>query len=228
MKITIISFFCMILFCGCSDPNRQYFHYIYDGKDAALKRALDNGLNPNLSDGKNYTLLHAAALYGRKYIVTELINRKARIDIKDDVMWETPLMKAASAGEFEVVKILYSNGAVLNGKNRYSKNALMLACMAQTTDYKLLDFLISQGLDPEAVDDAGNTALLWAVFQGRKDAIRYLAEKRVNPNRKNKYGATIWELSFFVNTKDMPRFLKEVFPSIEGDINKKPANPPMY
>jgi len=78
---------------------------------------------PRPSASVSDTRLHDAARDGRKDVVSELIERGARVDArgKDD---NTPLHYAASKGHRGVVELLIAKGADVNARDERGKTPL--------------------------------------------------------------------------------------------------------
>lgn len=72
-------------------------------------------------------LIHWAALGGNENLVDFLLNSGSSVDPKDDTNC-TPLILAASAGRYEVVKLLASRGADVNHKTNRGQSSLHYVC----------------------------------------------------------------------------------------------------
>ena len=79
----------------------------------ALRRELDAGLDPNLSNKFSWSLLMLAALEGDTSIGELLISRGASLGATNDV-GETALSLAAHNGHTRFVQLLLANGAPRN------------------------------------------------------------------------------------------------------------------
>jgi ankyrin repeat protein len=76
----------------------------------SLRRALENNLDPNLSNRFAWTLLMLVAMKGDKSIAELLFAKGAKINATND-FGETPLSLAAHAGLVQLASWLLSNGA---------------------------------------------------------------------------------------------------------------------
>jgi ankyrin repeat protein len=84
--------------------------FIKKGDFVSLRRGLDGGVNPNLSNQFSWTLLMLAALEGNTRIGKLLISRGADLDKKND--WgETALSLAAHEGHTPFIRVLLASGA---------------------------------------------------------------------------------------------------------------------
>jgi len=97
----------------------------------------------------------------------------AELEIPD---WcsRTPLLLAIQAGEIAKVELLLCCGASRNVVGHYGKTALQHA--AHSNQLEMLGWLTANGFDLEAVDESGDTALMFAVKAGYAPATRKLLE----------------------------------------------------
>ena len=118
----------------------------------------------------------------------------------------TPLMRAAKSGDADVIGLLLDKGADPSMVLANHTTALMLAAgmtwrdgggafptRDRATDEGTLEtmkLLLARGLDINAVNDAGDTALHGAVQRGSAAIIRFLAAHGAKLDAKNKLGRT--------------------------------------
>ncbi|MBN1239172.1 MAG: ankyrin repeat domain-containing protein [Gammaproteobacteria bacterium] len=118
---------------------------------------------------------------------------RAKLDRGNDMMLTagtTPLLRAAKAGDVAAVRLLLEHGADPALATKNGANPLMAAAGLGTAEqdttgrYKTqaeaietIEILLGEGLDIDAVDARGRTALHGAALQGYDDVIRYLAER---------------------------------------------------
>ncbi|WP_163835263.1 ankyrin repeat domain-containing protein [Spartinivicinus ruber] len=92
---------------------------------------------------------------------------------------QTPLMIAASKGQFDMVETLLTAGANLQAINHEGKTASLLA--AENGHAQILDLLLTNDeRSVERRDQAGNTALMLAAAHGKNQAIKVLLQHRAN------------------------------------------------
>jgi len=86
------------------------------GHDAIVRALLDAGEDPNRFNPPgthgHSTALHQAALSGHKAVVQLLVERGARLDIRDKVWLGTPLGWAKHGRQARIIQFLCSRGAV--------------------------------------------------------------------------------------------------------------------
>ncbi len=116
----------------------------------------------------------------------------------------TPLMRAAKSGDVDVMRLLIAKGANPRALLTNHTNALMLAAGLTWRDgggafptrdrgteagaIDAITLLMADGLDVNAVNDAGDTAVHGAVQRGANDVIRFLAAHGAALDRKNRQG----------------------------------------
>lgn len=83
---------------------------IKNGDLLSLRRELDSGLSPSLSNQFSWTLLMVAAIEGNTAIGELLVSRGAELDALND-FGETALSLAAHGGHTRFIQILLANGA---------------------------------------------------------------------------------------------------------------------
>jgi len=114
----------------------------------------------------------------------------------------TPLMRAAKNGDTAAIRVLMAHGADASLRQKNGTTVLMLAsgvgrgtgvfAKDYATEAELLDavtFLVESGVDVNAANDAGQTALHIAA-QASDRIVKYLAEQGANLDAKDKQGRT--------------------------------------
>lgn len=81
---------------------------------------------------------------------------------------------AARDGDLEAVRAFTGAGAELSTTGMRGWTALMLAASARRPNMAMLQFLIERGADVNAADDAGRTALDWALTRGDTEVSTFL------------------------------------------------------
>lgn len=100
-------------FIACKDSEPRFEtlqRLIKKGDIVSLRRELDLGMNPNLSNQLSWTLLMLAALEGNLSIGELLISRGAEVNPTND-FGETALSLAAHNGHIRFIKLLLAHGA---------------------------------------------------------------------------------------------------------------------
>lgn len=164
----------------------------------SLKQLINIGINLNqrLDDGQ--TPLEQAVEYSDLDMVKLLIDGGADPNFEENVGY-SPLWRAASYGLQDVYDFLHplsgptqqweAQQELPNGLHRYRRrqtsNYLVeeLTTAAAQGDTEQILRLIQEGVDTNAVDSDGNTALLPSVYWGRVETVKILLQHGANPNK---------------------------------------------
>ena len=107
---------------------------------------------------------------------------------------DTALHMAAATFRRPVAELLVAHGADCRAKNRRGAESLHYAADANrwdpTAQAEMIEYLVSIGADPNAVDSAGVAPLHRAVRTRSLAAVRALLDGGANPRQPNKAGST--------------------------------------
>ncbi len=107
---------------------------------------------------------------------------------------DTALHMAAAAFRRPIAELLVARGANCRAKNRRGAEPLHYAADANrwepTAQAETIDYLVSVGADPNAVDHSGVAPLHRAVRTRSLPAVRALLDGGANPRQPNKSGST--------------------------------------
>jgi ankyrin repeat protein len=131
---------------------------------------------------------------------------RTKLDRGDDTMLTTgttPLLRAAKAGDVDVVRLLIERGADPKLATRAGINSLMAAAGLGTKEedttgrhkteaeaIQAIELCLKAGADVNAVDTRGDTALHGAAGKGYDEVVKFLAEHGSNLSLKDKQGKT--------------------------------------
>ena len=131
---------------------------------------------------------------------------RTKLDRGDDTMLTagtTPLLRAAKAADVEAMKVLLAKGANPKLATRNGVNPLMAAAglgtkeedttgrrKTQADAIEAIKLCLDAGVDVNAVDSRGQTALHGAAFQGYDDVVQFLAAHGAKLDVKDRNGKT--------------------------------------
>jgi ankyrin repeat protein len=131
---------------------------------------------------------------------------RAKLDRGDDTMLTTgttPLLRAAKAGDVEVIQLLLSRNADPKLATRAGINPVMAAAGLGTKEedstgrrktepeaIESIKLLLGAGVDINALDSRGQTALHGAAEKGYDQVVKFLAERGAKLDIKDKQGKT--------------------------------------
>jgi ankyrin repeat protein len=152
-----------------------------------MRRALDLGADPNAQ-------------------LTRQAPYRSKIDRGNDTVLTTgttPLLRAAKAADIPAIELLLTRGADATLTTRRGVNALMLAAGVGTAEQdttgrfkdesdiiRTIDILLDQGIDINAADSGGRTALHGAALQGYDEVVAALVERGANLSLADEDGFT--------------------------------------
>jgi ankyrin repeat protein len=88
-----------------------------------------------------------------------------------------PMLSAAAfQGQLATARLLVDRGADLNAKGQHDVTPLMMAAAATHPDPAIVHLLLERGANPDVRDQAGRTALDWALTQGNTPVARALRD----------------------------------------------------
>jgi ankyrin repeat protein len=97
--------------------------------------------------------------------------------------------------------------AVKNGKNY------------NNTDFRKIFRLLEEGVDVNAQDKDGITALMWAIFKGNKHIVEMLLKKGADPNVKDKKGTSALTLSVMSPSRWIKKEIVSILLEKGADVN---------
>ncbi|MFC1600996.1 ankyrin repeat domain-containing protein [Candidatus Sumerlaeota bacterium] len=161
-------------------------HYVHDKAKAEV--LIEHGANVDAVSDSGRTPLFGHVQRGNLAVVKALLEHGANVNArsKDET---TPIL--AATRNAEMMALLSSHGARLDAKGRDGSSLLHLASSPDVAE-----FLIDQGMDLEALDNAGNTPLHRAVESGRQGVLKLLIRKGCNIDAKNANGQTALHTAF--------------------------------
>ena len=110
---------------------------------------------------KGLSLLHIAAVEGKREGAESLLNRGLDPDEHDNKPQMTPLSIACQCGNIDVAEVLLDHGANVNHEDCEMQTPLLAACVAGHIE--IVRLLLNRGANIDARDNQGLTGVFWAV-----------------------------------------------------------------
>ena len=107
--------------------------------------------------------------------VKDLIRERANLNIKENILGNTPLMIAVLSNNLNIVNLLTDAKVNLDIKNSHGLTALMLAILNSRN--KIAKTIINARANLDIQDNFGNTALDIAQTLGNKEIIEHIKLK---------------------------------------------------
>jgi ankyrin repeat protein len=114
-------------------------------------------------------------------VVMSLLRDGVNVNERDEGVEQTPLMRAALAGDPQIAEALLKHGADVNAQDDEGNTALMLAANSGAT--RVAELLLQYGATPNSRNAGGATALSLARSRGRTNIARLIERAAVRQKR---------------------------------------------
>lgn len=159
---------------------RNIFKAVENGDLGKVKEFLDRGIDINIRNLKDETLLMQACKNNNYVMVKYLIDRGADVNAFTRVSM-TALLYAAKYSDLDTTELLLDNGANINTKNTSDQNALSVSLKSKKLHIAKL--LINRGIDINNKTNIGSTPLILAArYNKSPEILELLLEKGVDIN----------------------------------------------
>lgn len=178
-----------LLQAGCEipigPPEERMFKCAKNDYERNMRKLLDQGISPNITDSAGWTPVMWAAAKDNVDTLGLLLDRGGYLEARNK-KGETALHIAARWSRLDTVRYLISRGAKTEALDRLAWPPMMWAAMQGRTD--VIKALAEGGANINFVDTNGNTPLMMAANRGRENTVRELLRLGVNTARTNKAG----------------------------------------
>jgi hypothetical protein len=137
--------------------------------------------------------LHAAVQNGNVEIARYLLQNGAKVNIRD-FQKRTPIMMMDEDASIEMARLLISYGSKLKLVDKEKNNALHHLA-ENGVEPEIVRYLISSGIDVNAVNKEGRTPLMIAAYNSRSEVVTTLLESGANPSSTTRDGKSAWDLA---------------------------------
>jgi glutaminase len=143
----------------------------------------------SVKDELKRTPLHVAASAGHYSLVKMLLEDKADVAAVD-AMNNTPLNDAVRHRQDDVADLIRKSHPSQKYKVAGAAMGVEMCVAAFAGDVEQIQRLIRNGVDPDAADYDGRTALHLATCEGRVEVVTYLLSAKCNITCKDRFGGT--------------------------------------
>lgn len=169
-----------------------------------VKKALDAGMSPNVSDARGNSVL-SLAITEKSIDVAKLLINSPSIDLeRPNLAGETPLMMASYLGLFDIVKYLVEHRSV-----EINHPGWCALHYAATNGHELIvKYLLDKGayVDPESPN--GTTALMMAARGGHINIVKFLLDRGADISIHNQLNMTAIDFAVDNNQSEIALGLK--------------------
>lgn len=173
---------------------------------------IKKGLPIDHTDKTGKNAVDYAAVTGNKKIMTELIRKGvAYKDInKDNTNLFHQAASSSRAGDNKLEFFKYLNGLELDPLQKDQENKNILHYLAKNNSHpENLDYFFSRKVDIDAVDNHGNTVLLYAASQNNLPVVNFVLDHSQKINHTNKAGESALSLAVQNNQAEIVAILLE-------------------
>ncbi len=172
---------------------------------------LINSKTLNSTDGSGNTPLHYAAEWHLNDAIISLIQKGAKVDVKN-ANGESAVYSAVKGGDDSpsTVNILVNNGVVIDSKDKLGRDNLgntPLHAAVKWNAFNTAKTLIALGVDVDAQNLSGKTALSDACRSAKKDMAILLIRSGADINSTDATGRTVLMDAISSNNEEMVRLL---------------------
>ena len=207
------------------DMDQKLFEAVEAGDITELQRLIDAGADVNAMDYYGDTVLRLASKNGNVDCVKALIAAGANLNMQD-MSGKTILMIAAENQDFALMSLIIDAGADLylsgNVPDLPYHNKSVLTYAARESDVNVIRCLLEAGMEIEARDAEGETALMsaYSSLSGNRDEVLcYLIDAGADVNARDSVGWSCYNWSASsANDKKMKQ-LKE-YGAVEDDLSR--------
>jgi ankyrin repeat protein len=175
------------------------------GEAGLVRVLLERGANPNARNANGGTPLMHAAMSGDPVLVEDLVKAGAEIDTAAKLGW-TALLLAAAKGNAAAAGVLLRSGAAPNQTDTYGWTPLMRAVSGNHMEAVDV-FLATAGIDVDAREESGATALHVAAQYGYAGMAARLLESGADPDAVNDRGLSPADFAEMAEHPDVARLI---------------------
>ena len=168
LRLLVVALFVLAPSLGAAQSFDLLLKAVSRGDVKAVGELLDQGLDPNTTDGDGNSILMTASRLGHRDLAAFLIARKASVTRRSP-HGDTALMFASLKGHLAIARLLVEHGAEVN-----HGGWTPVHYAAFEGGPELVKFLIEKGADKNGLAPNGFSPLMLAARSGQLEAARAL------------------------------------------------------
>jgi ankyrin repeat protein len=185
-----------------ADLYEDFIFAISNDRVPLVRELLAKGVDPNTVGPTGDPVLVMAAKAGYTGTVDALLAAKADVN-RRSAIGDSAIMGAALNGHLDLVKKLRNRGAEIN-----NAGWTPLIYAATGGQDAVVEYLLAEGAQINAVSPNGTSALMMAVREGKVSTVNLLIAKGADVNVRNQNGATALAWALRGNEQDMAARLR--------------------
>jgi ankyrin repeat protein len=158
-----------------------------------IEALLAAGGNPNEKETATHWSPLIEAAYGNHAEIVYLLLEAGAEMYAPTKSGETVLRVAVKQKSSDVVRVLRSWGY---HPEAVRDNACLILSAAYF-DVEIVEWLASEGVDLDATDECGKTALMWTVYYGHVELTAALLRFGANPNQRDANGSSVFRWALY-------------------------------
>ncbi|RKR12127.1 ankyrin repeat protein [Maribacter vaceletii] len=204
------------LIASGGDVKKEKDHHGNNSLLVAASRAKDlklvdyfisKGLDINSTDDHGNGIFNYAAQGGNIDILKQLVDRGVSIK-KNKITKENAIFFASKGKASTLALFEYLEGLGLSANITTTEGVTPLHNLAGSTkDQEILDYFVAKGVNPNATNKEGETALLKAAARNKLPIVTYFTEKTQNINLADKNGKTALTAAIQSNSAGVVSYL---------------------
>ncbi|PNP43234.1 hypothetical protein THARTR1_11132 [Trichoderma harzianum] len=167
-----------------------------------MRMLLDAGIDMELPNYNNHTVLNIAIDWKKTEVVRLLVERKANMYHCGNGGWNAITISTWSTADPEILRILAEGGANLGEVHPETGNTPLHFAMAYDEELAKVILEYRKGIDLEKRNNYGRTALLYACGEDNADCVKLLVRAGADVNAEDQWGWTVLSLAARRGLKD--------------------------
>ncbi|KAL7905885.1 ankyrin repeat-containing domain protein [Trichoderma velutinum] len=159
-----------------------------------MRMLLDAGIDMELPNYNNHTVLNIASDWKKTEVVRLLVERKANMHHRGNGGWNAITIAAWSTADAEILRILAEGGANLNDAHPETGSTPLHFVMAYDAGLAKIILEYRKSIDIDKRNNYDRTPLLYACGEDNVDCIKLLIRAGADVNAEDQWGWTVLSL----------------------------------